>query len=110
MKTIVLDLFLLITIALLAGCATSRSIIQEPVIAADHQMNESNVLYRNQFWDGAKGVDVECKSASKLGCRHKGRFYPWNAWLNVKGYDAREYDMKEVIQEGNRATVVIVRR
>ena len=55
-------------------------------------------------------VELECKSANRLGCRHKGSLYPWNAWAEVKGYDSVEYEVKEVNQTGNKATVLIVKR
>lgn len=105
-----LSLFLLIAIAFLAGCAATRAVQQKPVIIDDPVVDNGEVLYRNQAWDGNQGIEVECKSASSLGCRHKGRVYPWNAWLEVKGYAAKDYDMKEVIQHGSRATVVIMQR
>lgn len=105
-----LHIFLLVTIAFLTGCAANNVVKQEPVITDDRKVNNSKVLYRNQSWKGDQGFEVECKSASTLGCRHKGRIYPWNAWLDMKGYNAKEYDMKEVIQNGGKATVVIVKR
>lgn len=55
-------------------------------------------------------IQLECKAASYMGCRYKGRVYPWNAWVEMKGYDSTEYAVKEVIQTGPRAMVHIIPR
>jgi hypothetical protein len=55
-------------------------------------------------------IELECQSANRLGCRHKGRTYPWNAWVEVKGYDSKTYSVKDVQQTGNRAVVLVMER
>ncbi len=55
-------------------------------------------------------VSLVCAAAIKLGCRRKGTLYPWNAWVEMNGYRSTDYEVKEVVQTGNRATVVVVKR
>ena len=55
-------------------------------------------------------IELECTSANRLGCRHKGNVYPWNAWVEVQGYDSHTYFVKGVNQHGNHATVMVVKR
>jgi len=59
---------------------------------------------------GPKVIQLECRAASYMGCRYKGRVYPWNAWVEMKGYDSKEYAVKEVIQTGPRAMVHVIQR
>ena len=88
----VVRLFLLICATGLVGCATNGA-VQSPAI--------SNL---------PAAIELECKSANRLGCRHKGRTYPWNAWVEVKGYNSKRYSVKDVQQTGNRAVVLVVER
>ena len=66
-------------------------------------LQQTTELYPSLF-------QLECKTASYMGCRYKGRVYPWNAWVEMKGYDSKEYAVKEVIQTGPRAMVHVIQR
>ena len=52
-------------------------------------------------------VEVVCKAAYKQGCRHMGHIYPWNAWLDISGYDSADYNLLEIKRSGNQATVYL---
>jgi len=55
-------------------------------------------------------ITLECLAAHSLGCRFKGRLYPWNAWVEKKGYKASEYAIQDVQQAGNKAVVTLVKK
>ena len=92
MKTFLLQVLIMLSATALFGCAQYGGSTQSEDVSISN------------------GVELECKSANRLGCRHKGNLYPWNAWAEVKGYDSVEYEIKEVNQSGNKATVLIVKR
>lgn len=52
-------------------------------------------------------VEVVCKAAYRQGCRHMGHIYPWNAWLDISGYDSADYHLVEIKRSGNQATVYL---
>lgn len=92
MKVIV-KLYLLVCVVGLVGCATNGGAMQSSAT--------SNL---------PAVIELECKSANRLGCRHKGQTYPWNAWVEMKGYDSKQYEVKEVISTGPTAVVQVVER
>jgi len=55
-------------------------------------------------------IQLECKAANHLGCRYRGRVYPWNAWVEVQGYDSKIYKVVEITQKGPRADIQIIER
>jgi hypothetical protein len=82
-------------IVLLCGCATKHENTQNDMALAA----EDRELIR-----------LECRSAIRLGCRHKGYIYPWNAWVEMKGYKSTEYEVKDVVKAENHASVLVMKR
>lgn len=102
MKTLRFIMPLLFLVSGLFGCAANSSVTK--VVEVPKPTPEVSIL------DTFQGIKVECASANKLGCRHKGRTYPWGAWLEVKGYSSKKYALIDVVQAGNRATVLVEER
>jgi len=55
-------------------------------------------------------LTLECNAAHRLGCRYKGRIFPWSAWVEAKGYNSKQYLVHDVIRSGNKAVVLVVER
>lgn len=99
MKTTLLKMIFLVLLFPMVGCAAKTGVGAESALPGETGAGKERAM-----------IEVECKSAYDLGCRHKGYIYPWNAWLDMKGYDAKDYELKEVVRDGSRATVVIMER
>lgn len=93
MKKLLLRISLSFIMMSLAGCAANNVMKQDPIA-----MNNREV------------IELECKAANKLGCRYKGRLYPWNAWVEKKGYSSKQFVVKDVTQTGSTATVLVEER
>ena len=96
MKITLLKMACLILLPIMVGCAAKTEVGPVSSGSSGLEIEKEQVM-----------IKVECKSAHDLGCRHKGNIYPWNAWLDIKGYDSKDYELKEVVHEGSRATVFI---
>lgn len=110
MEKKLLRIFWFISIIFLTGCAASSSLKQEPIVINEPKVDNAKLLYRNQLWDENKGVQLECKAANRLGCRHRGNIYPWGAWVELKGYNSSNFEVVEVVQTGSQAQVMVVER
>jgi hypothetical protein len=95
MNNIALKACLILITLSVVGCAGKTTPKTEPV-----QTSSLRVVV----------AELECRSANRLGCRHKGYIYPWNAWAELKGYKSADYTVEEVLMSGNQATVVVAKR
>ncbi len=96
MKTVLLKICLLLALSGLLGCAATS--VEPP----------PTPLQITPDIPGA--IKLECQGANRLGCRYKGRIFPWNAWVEAKGYNSKQYAVKDVIRSGNQAVVLVVER
>ncbi|MDH3999525.1 MAG: hypothetical protein OET90_11905 [Desulfuromonadales bacterium] len=94
MKNYYTIVFTLVGLAMITGCATGTG-----ASSRAQQPKEDPDLIR-----------LQCKVAYDRGCRHQGRVFPWGAWLDVQGYDSRDYELKQVVREGPGATVLVLPR
>jgi hypothetical protein len=95
-KYILLKIFLLLAVLGTLGCAAKSGVPQTMQIQT--------------FPDIPGAIKLECKVANQLGCRHQGRIFPWNAWVEAMGYNSTQYAVHDVIRAGNKATVLIMKR
>ena len=72
-------------------------------------MPESVYVTSQSAEKGGETLTLECRSAHRLGCRHQGRIYPWNAWVELQDRDG-EYEIVDVRQSGHRAEVIVQRK
>lgn len=93
MKPLLLKTILLLSVMFSFGCVAQSGSHQAQITSSESAI-----------------IELECHSANRLGCRHKGNIYPWNAWVEAKGYDSLRYAVKDVNQSGNKATVLVVER
>ncbi len=93
MQRILTKLILLISAVVLFGCSLNSEAIRSQNVST-----------------GPLEIKLECKAANRLGCRHQGQIYPWNAWVEMKGYNSKRFAVKDLIQTGNTAVVVVIER
>jgi hypothetical protein len=97
----------------ITGCAAppAGSRVGGPSAAPESDAKSASVYVTNQPEEkGVESITLECRVAHQLGCRHKGRIYPWNAWVETKGYKASKYTIVDVVQTGNKATVTLIKK
>ena len=94
-------LIVLLTVLIFAGCAAT--------LPADDPATQSKEALPSKVAPARKKdlIQVVCKAAYPQGCRHLGHIYPWNAWLDISGYDSAEYTVVEIQRSGGRATVYL---
>ncbi len=93
MQKLLTKLILLLSAVVFFGCSVNSEAIRSQNIST-----------------GPLEVKLECKAANRLGCRHHGQIYPWNAWVEEQGYNSKQFAVKDVIQTGNTAVVRVIER
>lgn len=88
---------LLVAVVLMSGCATTQGTLQDPVAEPSTKPPEEM-------------IELECRVAYRQGCRHKGRIYPWHAWVETMGYRSTDYEVKDIQRVDTRATVYVMKR
>jgi hypothetical protein len=94
------SLIVLLTVLVFAGCAATRP-ADDPAKQPEEALSSDVAPVRKDL------IQVVCKAAYPQGCRHLGHIYPWNAWLDISGYDSAEYTVVEIQRSGGRATVYL---
>jgi len=115
-KTLRVKIAAALILLLVCGCAAPLAEITDKEKAMQPQAESMGVKQQSVFVTslpektGSETITLECKVAHKLGCRYKGRIYPWNAWVEAMGYKSTQYAITDVIQTGNRAVATLVKR